>query len=409
MYYDFKIFFNDHEEKFSKKAFLLVSGLQLFFIFLFKNQIAILTKFFVTYALIIVLTSSYNIINSNLIYEIKFDQTNDRERYKKTNKNLIYENFYLIIFDEATSTETFDENYNTNLTNKLEKNKSKFHKFKNSYANYDTTTIAIGSFLNIGYIKNKENRYQRLDVYPFNLYYRNHNQIPLTKLLGNLNIDFHFFSSDIMECRERYFVKCKFGNTGNKNLSIIQRNLKLFYNSTYFMDLFRNNLKENEIRLPINEVLTETSFGKNKFFLIHNLLPHRPYNYEKNCKKIDTQDGSYKKNYECAMKYIIKVIKHLEKFDPKATILITSDTGTTHHNLKKELLNFKTGKKIDNKIITLLKSKNCKNFSDKKLNHNISIFRKALNCSYSTKFNFEEYKFFVSNKENLTEEYFLIP
>ena len=399
LYYDTKNLINDFNELLSDKTLvIIILSISLFSILYIKKK-NIVDKFLIFYIIFFLISNLFNLFNSNVFKDINYFKISE-EKIIKSEKDKVFENMYLIIFDELMDSEIYDKNYNSNITNKVNEIKKNYYHVKNSKSNYDTTTVSIGSFLNLDYIPLRKNTYEKQSVFPFNLWLKNYNEIPLTNKLINLGVNFHFLSSSIMPCKQRSFVNCD-SNNKRTNLDNLYRNLNLFYSATFYFDLSKKHFLEKEIRIPVNQILKQKKFFKNNFYFVHNLLPHRPYNFNENCERIPTNNGNYKLNYSCSLLLISKIINHLDKYDPKASVIITGDHGTTYNNLNKELATYKIDKFKDPKILTLVKTEKCKSYPKKNFDHNLSILQYIFNCNYNTKIELSEFKFFSITKNDL--------
>ena len=402
LYYDIKIIIKDFDEVLSDKTLIILflSILLSFYIYIKKKNL--IDRFLSFYTIFILLTTTFNFFNSNFFKDINYLKMHEKE-VMQTVGNEVFENMYLIIFDELMDSKTYDRNYNSSITYEIDKIKKNYYNVKNSKSNYDTTTVSIGSLLNLNYIPLEKNVYQKQNVFPFNLWLKNYNEIALTNKLSKLGINFYFLSSSIMPCKERSFVNCSITNKVG-NFDNLFRNLNLFYYGTFYGDLNRKHFLTKEIRIPVNQILKQKKFSKNNFYFVHNLLPHRPYNFNENCKKLEIENGNFQLNYKCSILLISKIINHLEKYDPNATVIITGDHGTSHNNLKKELSTYKLDEFIDPKILTLVKTKKCNDYSNKNLDHNLLIFQYMFNCHYNTKIKLSEFKFFSIAPNNFLIE-----
>ena len=392
LYYDIKNLIQDFEEVLSDKTLIIIILSISFISYIYLNKKSIIDKFLSFYIIFILFSTIFNFLNSSFFKDINYLNIFG-EKIIMSKKAEVFENMYLIIFDELMDSEVYDKNYNSNTSKTINEIKKNYYHVKNSRSNYDTTTLSIGSFLNLNYIPIRQNTYEKQNVFPFNLWLKNYNEISLTNKLSSLGINFYFLSSSIMPCKERSFVKCNINSKGG-NFNNLFRNLNLFYYATFYSDLNRKHFLKKEIRVPINQILKQKTFPKNNFYFIHNLLPHRPYNFNSNCKKTERNDGNYKLNYSCSLLLISKIINHLEKYDPNASVIITGDHGTSHHNLNKELSTYKLNEFVDPKILTLVKTQKCKSYPKENFDHNLSIFQYIFNCHYNTNIKLSQYKFF---------------
>ena len=101
----------------------------------------------------------------------------------------------------------------------------------------------------------------------------------------------------------------------------------------YFFDTEKNDSLNEFIKTSKNLNLK----NKGYFFFIHAMMPHSPFVFHSNCKLkkgLISSDGkygvneNYKENYECMLKRVDQFTKFIEKNDPDANVIITSDHGS---------------------------------------------------------------------------------
>ena len=154
--------------------------------------------------------------------------------------------------------------------------------------------------------------------------------------------------------------------------------------------LYNNNYSDNDaINKFINNVDVK-NYPKNSFFLIHNLYPHSPYVYNKDCSKknlnktiistlntnkIDISQG-YHDNYLCALKKTLQFIKFLEKNDKDAVVIFQGDHGKyfkkNNRSEKLEIFNL------------IKKSETCNNQITNQID-NVNAIRFLIDCATNIK------------------------
>ena len=138
-----------------------------------------------------------------------------------------------------------------------------------------------------------------------------------------------------------------------------------------------------------------TNDPKNSFFLIHNLYPHAPYIYNKDCSqkkiqreiittyntnKVDTSRG-YFENYLCSLKKTLQFIKYLEQNDKDAIVIFQGDHGKyfEKHNKVEKMEIFNVVKK----------SSTCNNEISSEID-NVNAVRYLIDCATKIKINLKE-------------------
>ena len=163
--------------------------------------------------------------------------------------------------------------------------------------------------------------------------------------------------------------------------------------------LYNNNYSENDAIYKFIENIDKKNYPKKSFFLIHNLYPHSPYVYNKDCSqkksvneiistlntnKVDTNKGYYD-NYICSIKRTFEFIKYLEENDKDAAVILQGDHGKyftkDNKNEKLEIFNL------------VKKSNNCSNKISNEID-NINAVRYLLDCATNIKIKLLEKKTF---------------
>ena len=396
LYYDLKKFIGDNDQTLSDDVLKILFFLICIIFFLFIKFTDKINKFAFIYSVILIFFSVSKFINLNTFNFGNFETKNfETEHKQESEKNLEkFDNVYFIIFDGMMSLEVFEKNFNLNTANLTDNLLEDIIYIKKSHSNYNSSQLSIGSMFNLNYLNKKSNNsYSKKDLYPHSLWNKSLKNISLLNILYNKGINFYWLSSSMMPCRTRYFIKCSLSGA-NDEFSSLKRNLFLFYSSTFYADFTNNDLIKSEVRLPINEILSRKNFGQNNFFFIHNILPHRPYNFSEDCEMIE--NGSYQKSFFCAVSLIKKTIVHLNKYDPNSLIVVTADHGAHIPLLRDELISYNLKYDYDPKISTYLKLKdNCLIPQDILKKHNLSYLQLTLNCNYNLNLELSDFKFFA--------------
>ena len=110
--------------------------------------------------------------------------------------------------------------------------------------------------------------------------------------------------------------------------------------------LFYNNRKNDSINIFMNKMDNFKFKNQGYFFLIHHMMPHKPYVFHSDCstkknlslvdkkkllylnkrlknKTLEARD--YKENYECMLKRVNQFASFINKNDPEANIIITGE------------------------------------------------------------------------------------
>lgn len=358
--------------------------ISIYFIFLFLLNVSIILKEKVF---------SYKDINDISSIESK-------NSYKKLNDN-IQENMYLIILDEATSLELFENNYDTKVKNKYLNivEKKNYTYIKNSFSSYNTTEITFASFFHLDYfVTDKSPKIKdTLNLYPQMLRY-NYNYLPLIQILKENNYNFYLIGNTRNSCTikketclNEKQLKQNFINYEIVEIFLMKSPLVAIYNkvSERFRRIlkiksFNENYKNND---AISKFISFTngSIPEKSFFLIHNFYPHAPYIYDQNCnekkagqvitsKNTNQAEKSYGyyENYLCALKKTLEIINYIDKHDPDAVVIIQADHG--HY--------FNNNKNIREKmeIFNLVKEPNqCKTLLNEEID-NVNAARLLLRC-----------------------------
>ena len=113
-------------------------------------------------------------------------------------------------------------------------------------------------------------------------------------------------------------------------------------------EIFFDIKKGDSLHVFMNKMDNFKLKNQGYFFFIHSLPPHTPYVFDSNCnikkgfefidrkktdylKKVIENNSihfkAYKENYECMLKRVYEFINFINKNDPDANVIITSDHG----------------------------------------------------------------------------------
>ncbi|MDC0446266.1 LTA synthase family protein, partial [Candidatus Pelagibacter sp.] len=286
-----------------------------------------------------------------------------------------------------------------------------------SKSSYNQTELTFTGMLYLDYFldENSEKYRNIKKFYPQNLKY-DYEQIPLIKLLDEINYKFFFIGNTRGNCETYIKKNCLIKSQSLKNLfqehkiifevflirspyiaifNKIEEKIRRFLK----IPLYNNNYLENDAIYKFIENIDKKNYPKKSFFLIHNLYPHSPYVYNKDCSqkkrvneiistlntnKVDTDKGYYD-NYICSIKKTFEFIKYLEKNDKDAAVIFQGDHGKyftkDNKNEKLEIFNL------------VKKSNNCSNNISNEID-NINAVRYLLDCATNIKIELLEKKTF---------------
>ena len=163
-----------------------------------------------------------------------------------------------------------------------------------------------------------------------------------------------------------------------------------------FLDLITANQKNTPIPKPIKNI----DKSKNNFFFVHHFMPHDPYIFEPDCSinknNNENKNIGYMKNYKCMLNRLMAFLEYINKYDPQANVIVTSDASLIFYNKDTE----NQIKIFSDKFhsFTLIKiNKECKKYLNKKLNIPNEI-RLLLACSNDLEIELLEPKNYHLNK-----------
>tara|TARA_Y100000294_G_scaffold174384_1_gene192391 strand:- start:484 stop:1662 length:1179 start_codon:yes stop_codon:yes gene_type:complete len=317
---------------------------------------------------------------------------------------------YFILVDGAASIKKFDEFYNTEYSS------SYLPKFKNlgfvyvhdTKSVYDSSGHNIASLFYMYYQINLKNykKYPIQNVYPNILQKYEAENLPLIKNLKILGYKFNWIGNNYYNCE---LHNPNFCIEGDDNTSInsfvslhvtnnfLQRSpLKpTYYKIKHLLSKVNDNdltteKLENNYEFKGNDVINiflkkikNIDKSKNNFFFVHHLLPHSPYIFEPDCSinknKNENINIGYMKNYKCMLNRLMAFLEYINKYDPQANVIVTSDASKIFYNKVTENQIKIFSSKFHS--FTLIKiNKECKKYLNKKLNIPNEI-RLLLACS----------------------------
>ena len=329
-------------------------------IFFFVGFFKTIEFFFKRILLIFVFMNIVVFISSNIFYFLNFPEINKNNKIinlqNKINKDEIKKikssnqknnhNIYYFILDEMMDLELAEKN---NIINKDQIINS-FKKFDLkyidlSYSSYNETYLTLASFFEIDYpVTEKSQKYiNRRNFFPL-MMYQEDKTVFLPELINKIGNEFIWIGNFFAECLE---IINQSWSCINSNLSFnFMRLSSTFYYNTPIESILigmlasdnftKNNSKEVKGQRNINNLIEYLKSNKiddseiAKFFFVHQLSPHFPYNVDKKCKKKynhKSEYEGYKSSYLCVLKEITKFINFISIADPEAIIVFQGDHG----------------------------------------------------------------------------------
>ena len=347
--------------------------------------------------------------------------------YSKKNKK---KNMYFVIVDAAIALDKFDKHYNTNYfssyTSKFEN--LGFNYIKNTKSAYPTTVHNLTSLFYLDYHIDENNykKYVLTDIFPIILQKKNANKLPLIKNLNKINYKFKWFGNTSYNCemynldfcleepgklQKRTLIDLGVANTFLRRSPL----LRIFVKIKSFLglsgpEIFYDTKKNDSLNEFMNKMDNFKFKNKGYFFFIHHMMPHHPLAFHSDCtlkkgleiigrsqlKNIQTiqkikaiHAQGYKENYECMLKRVNEFVNFINKNDPEANVIITSDHA---HDIKDFFY-------LRYDSFTLVKTnKECQQNVSDNLN-TANGARLILGCTVGQKFNFLEKKVYFVNFE----------
>ena len=396
----------------SNIAFVLIILIFIiFFIFSYIKENKFITNFILIYLSVSFLLS-FSITLLNLTKVISQDLFLNKNLYqekkdKQTTSNIQKNNMYFIIVDAAVSIKKFDEFYNTNYSSSyLPKLKNLgFSYVHNTRSAYNDTKYSIASLFYMKYQINFENykKYSTSNIYPIIMQKYRAGNLPLIKNLNTLGYNFKWIGTAWHNCEYYNPDFCFESKNSYLNTNLISLYVvNTFLQRSPIIPLYHriNNLLTTKVQQEPNyafkkndaignflKKIENTNLNKNNFFFLHLNMPHQPYLYESDCSKNKNKNFKniyersmmgYRKNYECMLNRVLAFAEYINKYDPQANVIISSDHGEFLFNNttdKEEII----ANTYNN--FTLIKiNKECKKYLNRKLNIPNEI-RLLLSCS----------------------------
>ena len=368
----------------------------IFFIFCYIKKNKFITNLILIYLLLsFILTLSITLIGftknffeGSIIYKNLYKEKEIGKSIINSPKN----NMYFVVVDGAVSIKKFDKFYNTNYISSYLPNFKKlgFNYIHNTRSAYNDTKTSLGSLFYMKYHIDFTNykKYSLNYAYPVILQKYKAANLPLIKKLKILGYNFKWIGNAYHNCElynPNFCIESQ--NISFKNQlisfyvvnSFLQRSpiiplyhrVNNFFSKNEIKEGFNYEFKKNDSIYNFINKTKNIKLDKNNFFFIHANLPHRPYIYESDCSKNknrnENENTGYKKNYECMLNRLEIFLEYINKHDPSANVIITSDHGQflvdKKENGKKEMIahHYNT--------FTLIKiSKECKSYLNNKLN-----------------------------------------
>ena len=126
------------------------------------------------------------------------------------------------------------------------------------------------------------------------------------------------------------------------------------------------------------------------------MAPHWPFSLNKNCSRREYkvwaqtqyQYNGYKSSYLCMLNEIEKFMDYINKFDPKALVVIQSDHGWV---IREDDIRMNKNDVYDRaRIFNAIKAPNDCNLINNIPKNNINTIRFVLNCAYKQKLKYRE-------------------
>ena len=254
-------------------------------------------------------------------------------------------NIYYFILDEMMDLELAEKNKIINKNHIIKNfNKMDLNYIDLSYSSYNETYLTLASFFEIDYpVTESSPKYlNRRNFFPL-MMYQEDKKVFLPELINKIENEFIWIGNFFAECME---IINQSWSCLNSNFSYpFLRLSSTFYYSTPIESILiymlssdnftKNNSKKVRGQRNINYLINYLKQNKkvdpkgSKFFFIHQLSPHFPYNVDENCKPYyyNNEYEGYKNSYLCVLKEITVFINFISKLDPEALIVFQGDHG----------------------------------------------------------------------------------
>ena len=386
-------------------------------------------KFFLIFTLLNVINHSFVIVKK--IYQGGYFNTALHSKNSiEIKKNLIVgNNMYLVFLDGMVSLEKFNDYFDIDI-DKIKKNlESKNLEYVDGAKSIATSTrLTFASFFNLNPVTLDHKVFKNR---PKNLFPGPIDNSNLLKILEINNYKFNWIGNDWLDCvnyNSEYCITNK-NSLGEKFIGISSQTyfINVFFQKTLIYKLFlksrsffektksydsdpsiHNFMYKNALR-NFNYFYSKINIPThNNFYFIHNLAPHPPFIFDKECNYKETETfintetnfklNGYRDNYICAYKDLINFLNLVKKKDPKSNILIIGDHGW---DLAK---NNDENKKISSKYDIFLANSfnsNCELDSNNLIN--LNYFKKSINCLFNTTLDYsDETQYYEKNNKIFT-------
>ena len=297
-------------------------------------------KLFNIISSILIILVIFNIFKNPKIIKWSDEIKTSTKKTTKTSKN--YPDIYFIVPDRYARNDVLKKYYkfdNSEFTNYLQE--KGFFYADNSISNYPTTTMSLGSELNMKYINYFTNEYgtKQSDFKPVVKILRNNEVGYILKEKG-----YTYINMGSWWCLTQKFNDADY-NFNSKALVNDEFTVR-FLETTIFSELsnyilpekyrlnFRNEQK-NIALYQIEKLKEVINMQSPKFVFVHLLIPHNPYVFDKNCNYVNekiTKSQKEIKNYldqlQCKNKLLKVMVDDILKNSKKDPIVIVqSDEG----------------------------------------------------------------------------------
>ena len=355
-------------------------------------------------------TQNYNSLNNHHFY---FDILKLNELKKLQKKNVYY-----IILDGMMPLDLAKKhNLIKNLSNELTKLKeANLFYINKSFSSYNFTHTTIDSIWNLDYFKKETSLDIDFQGYPKSQYRSidTNFQTQLEYFLQKIDVNFYWLDNMMFSCKDsqnsgwyekQVHWKCLDSSEYSKLIHLASTRFR----TTPINDFITKFFTKSDI-ININErtkgqlnlsTFTDKYFEKIKnknpyFVFIHNMAPHWPFSLNKNCSRREYkvwaqtqyQYNGYKSSYLCMLNEIEKFMDYINKFDPKALVVIQSDHGWV---IREDDIRMNKNDVYDRaRIFNAIKAPNDCNLINNIPKNNINTIRFVLNCAYKQKLKYRE-------------------
>ena len=308
---------------------------------------------FVNILLVFFPVIEYVFYNLNTNYNPKINSSkilNGNNSYSERDKIINELNVFFIILDTYGREDYLKYRYdydNSKFISKLEE--EGFVISKNSTSNYTTTNFSLTSVLAKDYIFRDKMLKPEIDTKINNIFYKNQNPVYeffkknnylVSSLMSNgkdcdsIKVDFCFSSQQLtFTDLEKNLLSI---TPINSLIDPLKKLISLYHNNTII------GLNYFEFK-DVKQFLNKSNFKKPFFIDAHMMIPHGPFRFSENCKRLKSLEKDWYKGYlnqiKCANLEMIETINIIKNKYPNTIIIVASDTGPSMLYLKKYKLN----------------------------------------------------------------------